>query len=348
MKPQLFFALAGGLSAQVPQWSCLAQGETYQAIRRSGQATGKPRPWNGWQPGQSAAIGPESSGYPAKLGAPAERVEASRKFAQVFTTTHHEGGLKPDAVNVKGIAQKAGGVSSITAAGHAVGILRSGFDRPCRVGIDCPVRLLADRSQPVAAGLKEVDHGSQQAPALQVIDIPPTANGPVGAERSGMLLGECRGTEPRTERQRPAIEPVKEQKRHTANCHRSTCWPERRADTDARDLVRRGSGSSAIPSAGIQIRAGWWRAHLADSGIHLAATSLDMASSWGRPELNPLLRSADGRFGARGLTVKLAVFGGVEVIKWRIARRHGKFARVLSLAPAGAYGTVAARNWRAR
>lgn len=96
------------------------------------------------------------------------------------------------------------------------------------------------------------------------------------------------------------------------------------------------------------VRAGWWRAHLADSALHLGATSLDMASSWGRPELNPLLRSADGRFGARGLTVKLAVFGGVELVKWRIARRHGKFARVLSLAPAGAYTGVAVRNWRAR
>lgn len=31
---------------------------------------------NGWQPGQSAAISPESGGHRAQQGAPAERVEA--------------------------------------------------------------------------------------------------------------------------------------------------------------------------------------------------------------------------------------------------------------------------------
>lgn len=348
MKPQLFLALAWGLSAQVSHWSRPEQGETYQAIRRSGQATGEVCLWNGWQPGQSAAIGPESSGYPAKLGAPAERVEASRKFA-------------------------GGGVGGDTQSREMVPLCsRPGGDEPRKVVRDgdmcnnqpnkgirlgCRTQRVDRLAAAAEVGLSTIGSAGSTPARLyqnraglsaQVIDIPPTANGPVGAERSGMLLGECRGTEPRTERQRPAMEPVKEQKRHTANRHRSTCWPARRADTDARDLVRRGSGSSAIPSAGIQNRAGWWRAHLADSGVHLGATSLDMASSWGRPELNPLLRSADGRFGGKGLAAKLAVFGGVEVIKWRLARRHGKFARALSLGPAGAYAAVAARNWRAR
>lgn len=97
-------------------------------------------------------------------------------------------------------------------------------------------------------------------------------------------------------------------------------------------------------------RPGWWKRHLGDSAIHLGATSLDAASSWGRPELHPLLRSADGRFGARGLGGKLAVYGAVEVTKWLLLRRgeRGRWVRSLSLGPAAAFGGVAARNWRAR
>lgn len=93
---------------------------------------------------------------------------------------------------------------------------------------------------------------------------------------------------------------------------------------------------------------GWWKRHLADSAFHLAGTSLDAASSWGQPELHPLLRNSRGEFGGRGLAVKLGVFGGVEVVKWKLARRHGKTARALSLVPAAMYGGVAVRNWRAR
>lgn len=97
-------------------------------------------------------------------------------------------------------------------------------------------------------------------------------------------------------------------------------------------------------------RPGWWKRHLGDTAIHLGATSLDAASSWGRIELNPLLRSADGRFGARGVGIKLAIFGGVEFAKWSLLRKghRGRWVRSLSLGPAAAFGGVAARNWRAR
>lgn len=96
--------------------------------------------------------------------------------------------------------------------------------------------------------------------------------------------------------------------------------------------------------------AGWWKRHLADTALHLAATSADAASSWGRYELNPVLRSADGRFGAKGVAIKGAFALGVELVKWRLAKRYPRerWVRALSLVPAAAFGTVAARNWRLR
>lgn len=95
---------------------------------------------------------------------------------------------------------------------------------------------------------------------------------------------------------------------------------------------------------------GWWRRHLGDTALHLGATSADAATSWGRVELNPLLRSADGRFGARGLGLKLGLFGAVELVKWRLAKRYPRerWVRVLSLGPAAAFGGVAVRNWSVR
>lgn len=93
-----------------------------------------------------------------------------------------------------------------------------------------------------------------------------------------------------------------------------------------------------------------WKAHLADTAIHLGATSLDAASSWGRVELNPVLRSSDGRFGARGLGIKLGIFAGVELVKWRLSKRYPRerWVRALSLGPAAAFGGVAVRNWSVR
>lgn len=100
----------------------------------------------------------------------------------------------------------------------------------------------------------------------------------------------------------------------------------------------------------VQARMGWWKIHLADSGVHLAATSLDAASSWGRPEMNPLLRSADGRFGGQGLAVKLAVFGGAELVKWTLLRnprrRDSRLVRSISIVPGAVLTGTAVRNWR--
>lgn len=185
-------------------------------------------------------------------------------------------------------------------------------------------------------------------------EIPPTANGPVGAERFGLRSGELRETGSCTACEQPSkgertMAPLagETHKRSTANRHRSKCWPEQRAQLAGRESDG-GSRFAGRPSTGI--RAGWWQRHLGDTAIHLGATSLDMASSWGRPERHPLLKSADGRFGARGIGLKLAVFGTVEGAKWLLLRRgeSGRWVRSLSLVPAATFGAVAAHNWKIR
>lgn len=62
--------------------------------------------------------------------------------------------------------------------------------------------------------------------------------------------------------------------------------------------------------------------------------------------MHPMLRSADGRFGARGLALKFGIFGAVELAKWSLIRKghRGRWVRSLSLAPAAAFGAAAARN----
>ena len=62
---------------------------------------------------------------------------------------------------------------------------------------------------------------------------------------------------------------------------------------------------------------------------HAAASALDGASSWRKPEANSLLRSADGRFGWRGVGIKAAIFGGQAVGGVLIARKSPKYRKAV-------------------
>lgn len=80
----------------------------------------------------------------------------------------------------------------------------------------------------------------------------------------------------------------------------------------------------------------------------LAATSADMASSWGRNEANPMLRSGDGRFGARGASIKLAMAGAMIAPQFFVMRRAPGSQRLFTIAnfaQAGLYTGVAVRNY---
>lgn len=90
------------------------------------------------------------------------------------------------------------------------------------------------------------------------------------------------------------------------------------------------------------------RLWMASSIALIAATSADMASSWGRYEANPMLRSADGRFGARGVSIKLAITGAMIVPQMFIMRQSPGAQRLFTIAnfaQAGLYTSVAIRNY---
>lgn len=71
--------------------------------------------------------------------------------------------------------------------------------------------------------------------------------------------------------------------------------------------------------------------------------SLDVASSWGRYEANPLARDATGRFSpVRGLALKAGVGAGL----WLLGRKSPKAGTVANLTAAGIWAGAALHNWR--
>ncbi|HXE15365.1 MAG TPA: hypothetical protein VN633_24785 [Bryobacteraceae bacterium] len=79
----------------------------------------------------------------------------------------------------------------------------------------------------------------------------------------------------------------------------------------------------------------------------LAATSLDAASSWGKYEGNPLLRSSNGTFGAQGVSLKFAIAGAMLApqLLFRKNRRATKFFTITNFAQAGMFTGIAVHNF---
>ncbi len=89
----------------------------------------------------------------------------------------------------------------------------------------------------------------------------------------------------------------------------------------------------------------WWSSVAALA----AATVFDARSSWGQHELNPLLQSPNGTFGARSVEIKSAlVLAGVG-FEWIALRHHHKAQTAFSymnLAVTGATTGAAIHNIR--
>jgi len=82
-----------------------------------------------------------------------------------------------------------------------------------------------------------------------------------------------------------------------------------------------------------------------------AVTIADVHSSLGRHELNPMLRSSNGRFGARGIAVKSAIVGGALGAQWLLLRKNPKasgYAAGANFAMAAATSAAVARNHSVR
>ena len=62
----------------------------------------------------------------------------------------------------------------------------------------------------------------------------------------------------------------------------------------------------------------------------VASQALDVSSSYGMRELNPLLASANGGFEMKGAAIKLGVTGAVVGAEYLIVRKYPRSARVIS------------------
>jgi hypothetical protein len=88
----------------------------------------------------------------------------------------------------------------------------------------------------------------------------------------------------------------------------------------------------------------WWKISAAILG---AVTIADVHSSVGRPELNPMLRSSDGRFSGRGISLKAALVGGAIAAQYLMLKKSPQaagWAAGANFAAAAATGAVVVRN----
>lgn len=105
---------------------------------------------------------------------------------------------------------------------------------------------------------------------------------------------------------------------------------------------------SPIPSALETEARRSWRRSLAP---FLATQALDVISSYGMRELNPMLASPDGRFGSKAATIKIGFSGAVLGIEYLVVRRWPRAGSVLSKINWGGTvltGSIAAHNFSIR
>jgi hypothetical protein len=63
----------------------------------------------------------------------------------------------------------------------------------------------------------------------------------------------------------------------------------------------------------------------------VASQSLDVASSYGLRELNPLIANSNGAFGAGSVAMKAGITGAIIGVEYLIVRSHPRAAKVLSI-----------------
>jgi len=61
-----------------------------------------------------------------------------------------------------------------------------------------------------------------------------------------------------------------------------------------------------------------------------ASQSLDIVSSYGMRELNPMLASSDGSFGGKAVSIKIGATGAVIALEYVLLKKYPKTARIFS------------------
>lgn len=75
-----------------------------------------------------------------------------------------------------------------------------------------------------------------------------------------------------------------------------------------------------------------------------AASAADAKTSYGLYEMNPVLRSGDGRFGTKGIGIKVGITGAVIVVEVLTRKRMRKAWTMGNFMLGGVYGASAWRN----
>ena len=83
--------------------------------------------------------------------------------------------------------------------------------------------------------------------------------------------------------------------------------------------------------------------------VMASANFADAASSYGHIETNPILASANGRFGRKGLALKVGVGAGLVVVEFLLHHKRPVFeveraAAIVNFAVAGGFSAAAIHN----
>lgn len=94
----------------------------------------------------------------------------------------------------------------------------------------------------------------------------------------------------------------------------------------------------------------WKKLWIASAVMLTASSFCDLGTSVGQFEANPLLRDSQGRFAmGRGIALKSGTAGSLLLLQY-FATRHSdknyKVSALVDFAGAGAYSTIAYRNYR--
>ena len=83
----------------------------------------------------------------------------------------------------------------------------------------------------------------------------------------------------------------------------------------------------------------------------VASQVLDITSSYGRRELNPLLADANGGFGMKAVGIKASTAGAAILVEYLLMKKYPRSARFFSIvnfADAGVTAGFAAHNYTVR
>jgi hypothetical protein len=99
-------------------------------------------------------------------------------------------------------------------------------------------------------------------------------------------------------------------------------------------LARAGEVTPEIPAPKVSLSASWkW-----SLAPLVASQALDITSSYGMRELNPLLAEGRGQFGVQSAVLKVGVTAGLVGVEYLIVKAHPASARIFTKLNWGAAG----------